>query len=393
MDSKKKFFEDICTEVNFESMPYSPMSPDICQTSNFYFSSYEDFIEKSKDEKNNYIYTRGSNPTTIQLEKMLANLVGGEKCKVFSSGMGAISSTLLTLLSEGDHLIMLNTIYGEAYSFAKYINKYGIELTKEYVEDYSQVEELIQENTKIIYIESPSHQKCQMIDLEGLTQIAHAHGIMVVMDSTWASPLFQDPISYGVDVVIHSMSKYIGGHSDIVGGAVISSNEIIDTISEHGHQFLGAVNSPFNSWLAIRGLRTLPVRMSYFSNSVKEFIDAFKSDSRIKKIYHPYCATDQQKELSDKYLSGYGSLMSLELANEDFEKMKEFVNSLESFSIGVSWGGFESLILPSYKGNNVEKLIERGLGKGHIRLYIGLENIETLINDFRTSLDKVYGEE
>src|SRR5699024_828920 len=146
----------------------------------------------------------------------------------------------------------------------------------------------------------------------------------------------------------------------------------------------GAVNSPSNSWLAIRGLRTLPTRMSYYNNSVIEFIDFLKCDNRIGKIYHPYASNDEyQYKLSKKYLKGYSSLLSFELKNEDYEKLKEFVNTLEYFSIGISWGGFESLILPSFRNNNEEKLKSRGIKKSHIRLYIGLEDINTLINDFK----------
>lgn len=384
-------YRNICTHINKQSKDYTPISPEITQTSTFYFDDYATFIEESKDEKNNFVYTRGSNPTTENLEQMIAQLVGGEKCKVFSSGMGAITATLLTLLQNGDHMIMLNTIYGEAYSFAKYIEKFGIELTKVYIEKPEDVSQYIKSNTKLIYIESPSHQKCQLIDLEQITNIATQNNIYTLIDATWSSPLFLKPLDYGIDIVIHSISKYIGGHSDIVGGAVISTEKIVDDISEHGHQFLGAVSSPFNSWLAIRGLRTLPVRMTYLSSAVTVFIEAIKDDQRIKKIYHPYTASGYQKKLSEKYLTGYGSLLSLELVDEDFDKLINFVDELKYFSIGVSWGGFESLVLPSYKGGNFDKLKERGLKKSHIRLYIGLEDTQTLIDDFKNSLDKVYG--
>ncbi len=386
----KKSSEDICTRIKKRSHAYAPVSPELVQTSTFCYSDYQNFIEQSRDENNNYIYTRGANPTTTYLEDMLSELVGSEKSKVFSSGMGAISAILLTLLKQGDHMIMLNTIYGEAYSFAKYIQKFGIELTKAYIEKPEEITNYIQDNTKIIYLESPSHQKCQLLDLQGIAQIAKFHNITTVMDATWASPMFLKPFDYGIDIVVHSMSKYIAGHSDSLGGVVCGNVDVINDISEYGLRFLGSVASPFNSWLTIRGLRTLPVRMSYLSNAVMKFIDALKIDKRVTKIYHPYAASGYQQELSNKYLSGYGSLLSLELFDEDFDKLTKFVNTLSHFSIGVSWGGFESLALPSFKGDNQAKLDERGLRKSHIRIYIGLENTQTLIDDFVQALDSVY---
>lgn len=386
----KKSSEDICTHIKKRSHAYAPVSPELVQTSTFCYSDYQNFIEQSRDENNNYIYTRGANPTTAYLEDMLSELVGSEKCKVFSSGMGAISAILLTLLKQGDHMIMLNTIYGEAYSFAKYIQKFGIELTKAYIEKPEEITNYIQDNTKVIYLESPSHQKCQLLDLQGIAQIAKFHNITTVMDATWASPMFLKPFDYGIDIVVHSMSKYIAGHSDSLGGVVCGNVDVINDISEYGLRFLGSVASPFNSWLTIRGLRTLPVRMSYLSNAVMKFIDALKIDKRVTKIYHPYAASGYQQELSNKYLSGYGSLLSLELFDEDFDKLTKFVNTLSHFSIGVSWGGFESLALPSFKGDNQAKLDERGLRKSHIRIYIGLENTQTLIDDFVQALDSVY---
>lgn len=385
-------FEDICTEV-FKpiSKSYTPMSPEIVQTSSFYYETYEEFMALSVDEKNNYVYTRGSNPTTKILEEMLVKLESGEKCKVFSSGMGAISAAILTLVSQGDHILMLNTVYGETLSFAQYLQKFGIEVTNVYISSADEMKDYLQDNTKLVYFESPSTQRFELLDLAEVAKISKSIGAYTMIDATWASPIFQQPLKYGIDVVMHSLSKYIGGHSDIVGGAIIGREEIVDKIFECGHQYLGAVNSPINSWLAIRGLRTLPVRMNQLDNSIRQVLDALKDDPRIRKIYHPYVGNDYQKELADKYLSGYGSLFSMELADEDFEKVKRFVNALNYFSIGVSWGGFESLVLPSFKGNNIEKLNYRGLKKSHIRMYVGLENSETLIEDLKQALDKVYG--
>lgn len=388
---EKDFDINICTymeEKIFEK--YNPIAPPIVQTSNFSFKTYDDFLEICKDEKNNYMYTRGSNPTTKILENKLAKLENGERCKVFSSGMGAISATLLSLLSSEDHVLTLNTTYGQATSFIDSLKKFGITFSNVRVKNLEDVKNGIKENTKIIYMESPSSQFMELLDLEGIVQLAKEKNILTIIDNTWATPIFQKPLNYGVDVVIHSCSKYISGTSDVVAGAVISNNSILEKIFDYGHQNLGATNSPFNSWLLIKSLRTLPIRMKYHNDSVKKVIDYLKNDLRIKKIYHPYVADEQQKELAEKYLKGYGSLLSFELVDTDFDKIKKFVDSLKVFKIGVSWGGYESLMLPAFKGNNEENLKKRGMSKSHIRLYIGLEDTETLIEDIKQALDIAY---
>lgn len=388
---EKDFDINICTymeEKIFEK--YNPIAPPIVQTSNFSFKTYDDFLEICKDEKNNYMYTRGSNPTTKILENKLVKLENGERCKVFSSGMGAISATLLSLLSSGDHVLTLNTTYGQATSFIASLKKFGITFSNVRVKNLEDVKNGIKENTKIIYMESPSSQFMELLDLEGIVKLAKEKNILTIIDNTWATPVFQKPLNYGVNIVIHSCSKYISGTSDVVAGAVISNNSILEKIFDYGHQNLGATNSPFNSWLLIKSLRTLPIRMKYHNDSVKKVIDYLKNDLRIKKIYHPYAADEQQKKLAEKYLKGYGSLLSFELIDTDFDKIKKFVDSLKVFKIGVSWGGYESLMLPAFKGNNEENLKKRGMSKSHIRLYIGLEDTETLIEDIKQALDIAY---
>lgn len=384
--------ENICCEVEKTSEKnYTPMSPEIVQTSSFYFDNYEDFMSASEDEKNHYVYTRGTNPTTESLEKKIAQLEQGEKCKVFSSGMGAISATLFSLLSQGDHILMVNTVYGEAVSLANDLARFGITADRVDVATTDEVAHHIKPETKIIYFESPSSQKFELLDLEKIVKLSKSKGIYTVIDGTWAGSVFQKPLSHGIDLVVLSLSKYIGGHSDIVGGAVVGTNQLVDLIFEKGHQSLGAVNSPFNSWLAIRGIRTLPVRMNHLSNAIKTVLDAFSLDPRIAKIYHPYCGNSEQKKLAKKYLTGYGSLFAIDLVDEDFDKLKIFVNALEIVSIGVSWGGFESLVLPAYKGNNLENLKNRGLPVSHIRVYLGLEEPTSIIEDFSQALDTAYG--
>lgn len=305
--------------------------------------------------------------------------------------MGAISATIISLLKHGDHILTINTIYGQAMNCIEYLRKFGIEHTNIKIhDDADNIKNAIKQNTKIIYMESPSSQHMELLDLEKISNIAKEKDIITIIDNTWSTPIFQKPLNYGIDIVIHSCSKYISGTSDVIAGAVISNSNIIEQIFEHGHQNLGATNSPFNSWLLIKSLRTLPIRMKYHNDSVIKIIDYLKSNDKIKTIYHPYISSNNQKKLSEKYLKGFGSLLSFEFADDNFSNIKKFVNSLEIFRIGVSWGGYESLILPAFKGNNEESLKNRGISKSHIRMYIGLENPNTLIEDIEQALIKVY---
>lgn len=258
MDTNQFQDETICQHF-FEdnSKYYGAVTPPIIQTTLFTFHTYEEFMNASSHERENHLYTRGVNPTTEILEKKIAQLECGEQAKVFSSGMGAISATLFTLLSAGDHILLVNNIYGPAVSYSKILSKYQVEYTNIYVEEAYEIEQHIKENTKLIYFESPSTQLMYMLDVETIVKIAHKYNILTMTDNTWSTPLYQKPITYGVDIVVHSCTKYIGGHSDVMAGVVVSKKEIVDQIFEIGHQFQGAVIGPFESWLLIRGLRTL----------------------------------------------------------------------------------------------------------------------------------------
>lgn len=240
----------------------------------------------------------------------------------------------------------------------------------------------------MIYFESPSSQKFEMLDLEMISQFAKQRNIITVIDNTWATPLFQNPLVHGIDIVIHSCSKYIGGHSDLVGGVVISNQKYIHEINEFGQIFLGATMSPMNAWLALRGLRTLPVRLKSQEQSVKQVIQFLKQSPYVKKIYHPMVHTST--DLTDKYLKGYGSLLSFVLKDATPDVIERFVDSLKHFTLAYSWGGFESLVMPVWKGSNEEELKKRGLDIGHIRMYIGLEEVELLIEDLQNVFNHAY---
>lgn len=301
--------------------------------------------------------------------------------------MGAITATIFTLLQKGDHIIVVNTVYTSSVKFITLMKKYGVESSIIHVKDTKEIFDYVNDHTKMIYFESPSSQKFEMLDLKQIADFARARDIYTVIDNTWSSPLFQNPLKHGIDIVIHSCSKFIGGHSDIVGGVVVSTESIIKQIDDVGALYLGATMSPMNAWLAIRGLRTLPVRMKTHQETLIKVLDALKTDTRIEKIYHPYI---QQPELAHQYLDGYSSLFGMALEDATPEIIEKFVNHLHYFTLAYSWGGFESLVLPAFKGNNAEEMQSRGLSLGHFRIFLGLEDADLLLEDLKSALDFAY---
>lgn len=369
---------------------YLPISPEIVQTSSFQFKNFKHYIDVNAQGEFAYTYTRGKNPTIALLEQKIAQLEKGDAAICFASGMGAISGTILSLVKKGDHILIVNTVYGSSVKLIAYLDKFGVESTKIDVQKTADILPYLQDNTKMIYFESPSSQKFELLDLNWIAEAAKARNIYTVIDNTWATPLLQKPLSHGIDVVIHSCSKYIGGHSDIVGGVVVANKPIIQLIEDFSVTYLGATMAPMNAWLAIRGLRTLPVRIKHQDQAVRQVIQFLQKDERIERIYHPLCGNATQKDLAKKYLSGMGSLLGIVLKDADTDKIATFVDSLHHFTLAYSWGGFESLILPVYKGNNEHELEKRGLALGHMRMYIGLEDPELLIQDIAQALDKAF---
>lgn len=386
----REVFKDdslICSSGYEEHSKYfGAVAPPIIQTSLFAFENWDSFLEGITNERENYVYSRGVNPTVEILEKKLAGLERGEKCKCFASGMAAISSTLFTLVESGDHILFLNNIYGPAIAYTKTLEKFGVEFTNIFVENIEDIEANIKENTKLIYMESPSTMNMDILDLEKVSKIAKSRNIITAIDNTWSTPFNQKPILLGVDLVLHSCTKFMGGHSDTLGGAVIGSHELVDKIFEVGYQLGGGIMSPFDAWLIIRGLRTLPQRIDWQKKSVKKFIDVLKENEKVRLINHPLCYSEDKKELFEKQMNGYSSLFSVEINFNNYEDIRNFMNSFKVFKIGVSWGGYESLVIsPNYKVNE-DSFKDGNISKDTVRFYIGLEDVDLLIEDVQRAL-------
>lgn len=337
---------------------------------------------------NRYDYTRVCNPTTDLAEKKIAALEGGEAARCFGSGMGAVSAAILSCVKAGDHIIAPETVYGPTrLFFEKYLPRFGISTTLvngSRLEDFS---ENLKANTTLIFLESPSSVVMLQQDLTGVAQLAKAHGASTVIDNSWASPLFQKPLLMGIDLSVHSATKYLGGHSDIIAGVVIGSNERLTSLSFNEGCLLGSVLDPFAAWLLVRGLRTLPVRMRQHQETSREIALRLEAHPKVRAVHYPGVKNDLQADLTRKQLTGTSGLLSFALNTQTKEAGDLLVNSLQSFSIGCSWGGFENLALPmSVPGSFV------GVPESRyyvVRISIGLETVEDIWCDLERALEKV----
>ncbi|CAL2095196.1 L-alanine/L-glutamate racemase [Tenacibaculum sp. 190524A02b] len=390
---KKSNIETILSHDGKKAHSKGAVVPPIYQNSLFTMKDWDDVDRTFDDRVNNYIYTRGNNPSVRIVEDKLAAICGGEKAKLFSSGMGAISATILSCIKKGSHVITIKNIYGPTNTFLqRYLKeKFEIEVTYISGTEISEFENAIQDNTSLIYLESPSSVILSLQDIEAVAKIAKPKGIKTIIDNTWASPIYQKPLAMGVDFEIHSCSKYIGGHSDVVAGVVIGSEKNINNLFVHEFELFGAKIAPFEAWLLLRSLRTLKIRMDQHQKSTLKVAQFLEKHPKVRKVNYPGLESFPQYELGQKQMSGYSGLLSFQLNTDDLDKIKAFFNGLSLFQIGVSWGGHESLIYApaiSYlKELTEEQFKGLGINLGDMRISIGLEAAEDLINDLNANLE------
>lgn len=369
--------------------------PPIFQNSLFAFESWDAIDDAFADPSSSYIYSRLLNPTALIVEDKIAQIAGGEKAKLYASGMGAISAAILHCVKAGDHIVTIKNIYGPANSFiSKYlVEKCGISVSYITGKDPKEFKTAIKKNTTLFYLESPASLTYQMQDLKAVAKIAKKHGIKTVIDNTWASPIFQRPLELGIDISVHSASKYLCGHSDVIAGVVIANAEIMDAMLMKEHALLGAKIAPFEAWLILRSLRTLPMRMQQTQVNTWNLIQILKHHPSIKSIIYPRLKSFDQYELGKKQMDGYGGLFSIILDTTDLKKIKKFVNTLKLFKLGVSWGGHESLVYApviSYARELTPNQFDAmGIIPGLIRLSIGFEDTEDLADDLFRALKKI----
>lgn len=357
--------------------------PPVAQASLFRKASAKDLLDGLKRENEEFIYSRGTNPTVKVLEDRLAALERGEACKCFASGMAAISSVLASLLESGDHVLFVNNIYGPTLQLAEMLTRFGIEHTAIHGEKVRQFEEFIEENTKLIYFESPGSMTFGLAPISEIAKSAKERGIVTCIDNTVSTPLFQKPLTMGIDIAVHSLTKYVGGHSDAVGGAVVTSRELMETIFYRGYMLLGGALAPQNAWLFLRGLMTMPARVRQHQADALAVAHYLAEHPRVRKVLHP-ALSPEERDMFEMQMRGYTGLFSAVLEVEDFDELCSIVDRLRLFGKAVSWGGAESLVIPSSGFD--DDYGPQGIPKHLIRLSIGLEGADVLIGDLSNAL-------
>ncbi|MCL4325872.1 MAG: PLP-dependent aspartate aminotransferase family protein [Candidatus Thermoplasmatota archaeon] len=336
-----------------------------------------------------YEYSRTGNPTRKALEEAIASL---EECRygtAYSSGMGAITTLLLTLKS-GDEIIATSDLYGGTYRlFEKVFANFNIKTT--YVDSLDDLQKIkISKNLKLLWMETPSNPLLKIYDIKAFADIAHEHDAMLVVDNTFATPYFQQPVKYGADVIVHSTTKYISGHSDVIGGAVCTDNEELDQKIRFMQNAAGAICSPMDAFLTLRGLKTLAIRMEAHQGNSMAIAHLLSTYNNVKKIYYPGTVSSPYWDVVKEQMSGYGGMVSFELKG-DASVVEKFLSKLEIFQIAESLGGIESLVeVPAVMTHaSIPKKIResRGITDTLIRLSCGIEDTKDLLEDIRRGLE------
>lgn len=371
--------------------------PPLFQNSLFTFEDWDAIDAAFSNRSRTYIYSRAGNPTVRLAEEKIAELAGGERARLFASGMGAISAALLHSLRAGDHVIAIRNLYGPASNVLEVYLREKMNVTTTFVpgNDSAQFEDAITDQTTLIYLESPSTAVFGLQDLAAVSALAHARGIRTMIDNTWATPLFQRPLELGIDLEIHSCSKYLGGHSDLVGGVIIGRAEDLDAISIREVEWLGSAMAPFDAWLLTRSLRTLPLRVRQHEANALHVARFLESHPSVREVRYPGLRSHPQRDLALRQMSGTTGLLGFVLDTEDLRAIKRFVNGLAVFQIGVSWGGHESLVyapvISASKEISAERFADLGIVPGDIRISVGLEHADDLVADLEQALAGMEG--
>lgn len=361
---------------------FRAIAPPIMQTSNFAFKKVDDLRKVFEDEYSNYLYTRGLNPTVDILRKKLAALDGAEDCLVFNSGASAIFASVFANVQSGDHIVSVNKPYTWAQKmFDNTLPRFQVSTT--YI-DGSRIENFeraIQPNTRVIYLESPNSWDYAIQDLKAVAQLARSKGIVTIVDNSYCTPLYQQPIQMGVDMVLQSATKYIGGHSDVVAGVLTGSNAMMKKIFDNELLNMGNGVTPFNAWLLIRGLRTLPARLERITATTHKVIAHLQQHTLVEEVLFPLDPGFAQYELARSQMKGACGLLTIVMRAKKMEEIVTFCESLRHIMMAVSWGGYESLIIPKCASLQPEAFDPAVREHRMLRIYVGLEEPEYLIAD------------
>ena len=367
---------------------FNAIAPPIVQSSNFAFKSVDEMRNAFADEYSTYLYSRGLNPTVDILRKKLAALDNAEDCLVFNSGAAAIFAAVLANVKSGDHIVSVNKPYTWAQKmFKDILPRFGV--TTSYIDgrDIENFERAILPNTTVIYLESPNSWDYAIQDLKAVAELAKAENIVTIIDNSYCTPIYQKPIDFGIDLTLQSATKYIGGHSDTVAGVLSGSKKMITRIFNSEYMNIGSGISPFNAWLLIRGLRTLPMRLERITQTTEVILQYLKQHQKVEAVLFPFDESFSQYELARRQMKGACGLLTFIIKADTVGQIEKFCNNLQHILMAVSWGGHESLIIPKCAGLPAAHF--NPLNKEHrmLRLYIGLEDPDYLIKDLAQAFE------
>ena len=367
----------------------SAVAPPIFQTATFRGDSAQDFADRASRPRHPEFYTRYGNPTLSQVESVLASLEGAESALVTGSGMAAVSATVLALVSQGDHVVAQKNHYGGTLNLLNsFVPRFGVEVTQIDQTDIAAFEKAVRPNTRLILIESPSNPLMTLTDIGAVAKLARSRRITTLIDNTFATPINQKPLDLGIDLSFHSATKYFGGHSDLIAGAVMGSSESITKIW-NAHVILGAALGPFDAWLMLRGLRTLSLRVRQHNQNAMALAEFLKGHKAVKVVHYPGLKSHPQHELARKQMSGFGGMLAFEV-NGGYQAADRFLSRIRLASRAASLGGIESLAV--HPASNflhymtLEQAAKIGIAPGLLRISVGLEGKEDLIADFDQAL-------
>jgi cystathionine beta-lyase/cystathionine gamma-synthase len=369
---------------------FNAVSPPIMQTSNFAFKKVDNLRQAFEDEMGGYLYSRGLNPTVDILRKKLAALDGAEDCLVFNSGAAAIFAGVLANVKAGDHIVSVKSPYTWAQRmFDVILPRFGVTTT--YIDGtrIDNWEQATGNNTTLYYLESPNSWDYALQDIMAIASVARPKGIITMIDNSYCSPLYQKPIEMGIDLSMQTATKYISGHSDTLGGVLSGSHQMMKKIFDSEYLNIGSGIQPFNAWLLIRGLRTLPARFDRIAGSTLEVIDFLKQHPAIESVIFPLDKTFPQYELARRQMSGACGLFTFVLRTNKRESIVRFCESLKHIMMAVSWGGHESLVIPKCAGIPPGDFDPSNPEHRYVRMYAGLEEPQYLIEDLKQALKHI----
>lgn len=369
---------------------FNAISPPIAQTSNFAFKTVADLSKGLEDEMTDYLYSRGLNPTVEILRKKLAALDAAEDSLVFNSGAAAIFAGVLANVKAGDHIVSVKAPYTWAQRmFDVVLPRFGVTTTYVDGRNTGNWEQATQKNTTLYYLESPNSWDFTLQPIKEVAKLAKSKNITTFIDNSYCSPIYQKPIEMGIDMVMQTATKYIGGHSDTLGGVLSGSRAMMKKVFDSEYLNIGSGIQPFNAWLLIRGLRTLSARLNRITKTSLEVLKFLKSHPKIESVIFPMDESFPQYELAKQQMKGACGLMTMVLKTNQREEIVRFCESLQHIMMAVSWGGHESLVIPKCSGIPVADFDASNSEHRYVRLYVGLEEADYLIKDFDQALKKL----